>query len=848
MTALWLRSVRRRPYTLVLLCLLSTVAVMTSVLGPLLVRAVSQSTLTSALADAGLAGRSVTVSSDAEAGECPVVKGQVMISSVDAERQRLRIGDQVEFGLAGSGDATLAVVGFYDAAASAESAGLIRPSSTQGVLAGIKGDPLVTPAEQAAELPLPFVVTARVTLQPGTTLADLPALLSSIDATRAAVNSQDRLVAFVSEVPDTLARVDAQARSAQILILVTGVQALFLAIFALTVVLQRVGRARAAEWGVGRLRGVPRPRWLGSIYLEPMVALLLGLPLGYLAGVAVGRGAVAWALRPDTPVDPWRWPVVASALAATAIAIGALVAVSLRSLRQPLADLVQQEAEARRLGVAGAVAHAGVFLLAAATVYQLVSGGLLSDSGGQLGLLAPGLLALAVAMLAVRGAVVAVRRLTTRPPRSMAALVVGRHAARSPSVLNPAMIIAVGVSLTVFATQVLAMSLRNQGLRADAVTGASRVLTVSVPRGGDLLAAVRAADPTGRYAMAVEDNAVGEFSGPARVVAVDADRLAAVSAWSTEWAGVADLAAALRGTTTPPIVLRGTEIAIDLAGVQVEEQPKTATADEPPPPPEVVLTVETAGGWQAVDLGRLSRSEQPVGQRLTGELPCADGCRLVALGLRAPADQPYEASFTVTAVSTDRQPTTESHDWLRAAGRWREQSVNQTVPDQTANIIPRPGPAGLAVQAFDRTGAGLTSMSPTDTVDPMPALLAPDTAVEQVPGQEDVGYGTGLDGQQQKLTIVGRASILPRALADGVLVDLDNARGLSDPAASQTIDQVWLAPGAPADLERRLTAQGLQVAASESLTVNRAALESQATSRGAAVAVVISAAALLLSL
>ena len=68
MTALWLRSIRRRPHTAVLLCLLSALAVLTAVLGPLLVRAVNQSTLSAALADGGLAGTSVTVSADVDAG------------------------------------------------------------------------------------------------------------------------------------------------------------------------------------------------------------------------------------------------------------------------------------------------------------------------------------------------------------------------------------------------------------------------------------------------------------------------------------------------------------------------------------------------------------------------------------------------------------------------------------------------------------------------------------------------------------------------------------------------------------------------------------------------------------
>ena len=72
-------------------------------------------------------------------------------------------------------------------------------------------------------------------------------------------------------------------------------------------------------------------------------------------------------------------------------------------------------------------------------------------------------------------------------------------------------------------------------------------------------------------------------------------------------------------------------------------------------------------------------------------------------------------------------------------------------------------------------------MSPTDTADPLPVLLAPGTSVEPAPGQQGVGYGAGLDGQQQKVLVVGQASILPRSLDNGVLVDLTNAQGLSDP-------------------------------------------------------------------
>src|SRR5690242_21614883 len=55
-------------------------------------------------------------------------------------------------------------------------------------------------------------------------------------------------------------------------------------------------------------------------------------------------------------------------------------------------------------------------------VYQLVTGGMLSASGPQLGLAAPAELAVALAVLATRLAVQVVRWATARPPRSLTAL------------------------------------------------------------------------------------------------------------------------------------------------------------------------------------------------------------------------------------------------------------------------------------------------------------------------------------------------------------------------------------------------------------------------------------------
>ncbi|MBP2415349.1 FtsX-like permease family protein [Microlunatus capsulatus] len=914
---LWLRSVQRRPHIAVLLCLLSAVAVMTSVLGPLLVRAVQQSTLSDALEASGLPGTSISVSGDAGAddpwlsvedlavaaveagrqaapqqwedpqvltrstsltfstartgaaptaalvnavdgdcgafrlteGRCPAAPGQAMLSTADATAREVAVGDRLSFSLARVPRTTVTVVGLYDADGSA-TAGLTRPGTTAGVAAGVEADPLVLSRRQAEELPLPVEISVRLALRPGLAVGDVPVVQASVEQLKTATNAQDRLLAVQSQLPEVLDRVDDQASAARVLVLVTDVQAVFLALFALAIVLQRIGRTRAGEWSVGRLRGVPRGRWLRSVLTEPLLAILVGLPLGFLAGSAVGRLGADLVLRPGTPVEPWRWPVVAAAVATTVVAVAALVGVTLPSIRRPLAELVQQESESRRLTTAGAVVHAGVFLLAAATIYQLVTGGRLSSSGPQLGLLAPGLFALAVALGAVRLAVVVVRRVTTRPPRGLASLVVGRHAARTPSSLNPAMVIAVGVALAVFASQVLVFSERNQGLRADAVTGASTVLGVSVAPGADLLTAVRAADPDGRQAMAVQQSAVVASNGAARILAVDSPRLAAVSSWSPDWAGVDDLAPALTAGQREPVVLRGERVDVELADLELLplQLPPSAPRDAvyPPPPPDLALTVEAQGRWQTVRLGPLERSARE--QRLTAALPCAAGCRLVSIGLAAGANAPYRATLTVTGVGTDVQPVADSAAWLALDQGWHEQTANDTQPEPTAMATPAASPDGLALVAFDEQGGSVTAVSPGDTVDPLPALLGPTTSLTPVPGRVGAVNGIGLDGQDQRLTVLGTAAVLPRWLDDGVLVDLGAARTLSDPAASQMVDQVWLAPGASPQLEERLAENGVRVQSRELLSTTREALEQQATTRGAAVAVVISVAALALSL
>lgn len=904
------RDLRGRLTINVLLCALSAVAVLTAVLGPLLVRAISQSTLQDAVAAGGPERTAITVSLDLSGeelsfasglvpavftpvqqgpaariwqapqlwtestdnvawaprprtgkleattrvrftddscagmvitdGRCPAEVGQALISSRDARRSHLVVGSTLTFRCPGVPERRLTVVGTYDA--NRADAPLTRPETKSGTTAAVTADPLVLTAAQLAELPLRMRASGRLVLEAGLSVQDEPLARQSVIAVSDALLEESSELRFDSQLVDFLDRVDAQTRDAQVLVAVTEVQALALAVFSLAVVLQRLARSRTAEWGIGRLRGVPRRRWLASIYAEPALALISGVPVGVVAGVLVAQGSVASNLRPGTPVEIWRWPVLVAALATALASLLALLAVSVPSVRRPLAELIQERSESRRLSRLAAAAQAVVVLSAALTGYELRVGGVLNTRGPQLGLLAPALFALALALLAVRMTVLVVRGVTSRPPRTLTALVVGRQAARAPSALNPAIVIAVGVALAVFASQVLLLSVRNQGLRATAVVGADSVLQVAVPAGSDLRSAVRAADPSGQVAMAVQETAARSDSGLSRIVAVDTTRLAAVSSWSPAWSGVGDLTAALHPPAGPPITLRGTRVEVTVSAVRVTPG-KPSIAGTSFADPVLTLTLDTGARWKTVSLGPVSR-----GPRLRGKMPCPKGCRIVGFGLVSAPGAPYEATVSITGVATDVSAERESRGWLRQQGRWHTRLGDTASPDPVAKAVPTASGAGLLVQVSDVEGGNAALVAPSDAIDPLPAVLAPGTPEEPFAGIADAAYGRGLNGQPQLLHIVGHASVLPRSLGDGVLVDLGNAARLSDPAENDAVSEVWLSGTAPADMERALTRAGLRIQSREDLDATRAALEQQPTTRAAAVARYLGCAALLLTL
>ncbi len=909
---MWWRGLRSRPLVSVLLAALSAVAVATAVFGPLLVRAVEQSSLADTVAAAG-AATSLTVRANGDAskdlgpvvsgteaalslvvvtpsrglwgpvqqwtetttnvtwqvddasshdtdegfsrlrvaddctgltltaGRCPLDSGETLVSTSDATQHGVEVGDTMSLQVIGVPETTrFSVVGLYDPTTVVTP--LSRPGQEPPATAVATADPLVVVASQVQSLPLPTLVSARVVLQRPVDLADLPLLRAALAELDQGVRAQDLTLVVVTRLGEVLDRVSSQTTAAVVLVGVVEVQALGLALFAVVVVLSRVAGARGAEWGAGRLLGIPRPRWFRSVYVEPGAVLLLGGFVGYAAALVVASLAVRAALRPGTPVEPWRWPVLGSAAAAGLLLLLALVVVSLPSLRRPLAELVAERAEAVGTTPLAAAAQAVVVLSAVLTVYVLGAGDVLGGRGPQVGLLAPALLALALALVAVRLAVVLVRRQARRPARSLVGLVVARQAARTPSSLSPAVVVAVGVALMIFAGQVLALSIRNQDLKADAVTGAATVLTVAAPPGKDLITAVDRADPSGRHAMAVRERAALGATGDQRIVAVDTSRLTAVAAWSPGWAGVAEVASSLRPPTAAPVELRGGRLEVHVESVRV--QPGEPLADGfAPAEPELSVTVDTGTGWRTVVLGKIAGRS-----RLSAAVPCDAGCRLVDIGLSSHAQQPYTAALRITGLGTDAEPVGPPADWLTEPGRWQPRVGGYFEPDPDAFAEADPGPAGLEVAFTDNDGGARPAVEPTDVLDPLPVLVGPRTDPEPYPGMDIAAFGTGLDGNGQLVRVVGRAEILPRALADGVLADLRSAQDLVDPRQDSSTAEVWLAPGAPPSVESSLEAAGFVVTGREQLADTSAALRHEPTTRGAAVAQVVARSTVVLTL
>jgi putative ABC transport system permease protein len=572
-----------------------------------------------------------------------------------------------------------------------------------------------------------------------------------------------------SGIPDLLGRIAAGQDSLGDAVQLAAVPLVLLCWFVLYLAVANSAFRRRAEAGLAGLRGVPRlTRWWLST-AEYAIPVLAGAALGYLAGLLV-MSIVADRTLPGSP------PVTVDADSAwyALAAVGGALAVGLfaqwRAIAAPVATLLRRVPARRPAGRLGAVEVVAV-ALAVAAGYQIRT----SDSGaGGLALLAPMFIALAVGLLAARLVGLVADRAGRRALRRGA---LGRALACLYLARQPSQARLLGALVTLFAVLGFAVTATDVGAaartaRVQAEVGAPRVLTVSSVSSRELLAAVRAADPEGRYAMA----AVPMSNSKLPLLAVDSTRLARVAIWHPGYGpSAAEAAHLLRPSEPTEVRLTGTAIEVRAT---VAAAPAKATL--------LARLLPARGRPVDVDLGELHAGT--ASYRASTKDCAAGGCRLLGLSYAIAAFARVQFDLTVHEIrqyGPDAVVVGPTGRWLPGDGS--DRAAVEGAPAGDGYRITYSG--GVQPKALLR---------PAGSPSPVPVLAA-----EPVPASIPNGDSPITVARAAALTVV------PGMGRRGALIDLayaDLATLTPTPAADP---EVWLAADAPPAVLDRLRDAGL---------------------------------------
>ncbi|WFE30165.1 hypothetical protein O7623_13690 [Solwaraspora sp. WMMD791] len=729
-------------------------------------------------------------------GACPADPGDVLISARTAERLGVDVGDRLTHQASRQAAIALTVTGTYQVADPHSpywAFGLLGTGAGTDDASTDSGDPAYATAGTLAATPASALSVDHHLILPGAAFIDGVDVASALR--RSAGGGSGRWLTRT----DAGILVNQINRHRQLVNLGVGVaagQLLLLSWFALFFAVRHTAEHRRRDLGLVKLRGGARWRvWLLTLG-QSGLPMLVGALIGLAAGVLCARLLAGAGPDPDRLATAAR---LAAAAAGTAVAgaLAAAIAADLSNARAGVVDLLRH-VPARHRGWRADVVDLIAVAVAAAGLYQAYTATTAPGEVSGVVLLAPALLALAVALIAGRFATPGAARAGAallrqgRLPAALAAL----HLARRPGTARLVALLTVAVALFGTAISGWTESLDARATRATHAVGTDQVLTVQARSRAHLLAAVRAADPSGRQAMAVVSNATGSAQ---QILAVDTARFAAVAAWHP-WYGsaAAEVAAAL----TAPIT-----------GVTVADGELRLTAVGPADVPVSVVAymVDQVGSPVTAVFGPLGPTSGEHRATVDGCGP--DGCRLTALELRQPGwngrPVPAEPGLTVTlrelAGTTtpvlDRAFFADLRNWRGpvAAGAI---GPALTVADGGLTVT-APGPGR------DRS----TRVHVIETPVPLPVVRSGPELAPELPGDPRLAV-FGADDLPVRYVAV--ADALPQARVRGYLVDLELADRLAGSAGSGDVPQVWLAPDAPADLADRLTAQGLTVIGVES--------------------------------
>jgi putative ABC transport system permease protein len=725
-------------------------------------------------------------------GRCPTGAGEVMVGEPSARAGKITVGNtlpmsqlkQTSDGPVPVGNVVpVSVVGVYRPTAPSEPYwGPVSPFPAVG-----PRDPQWEPVISSRttmllfRLEVPEFQQMDLVPRPGTLtprrLAALPHEIADLTALATAAD-----IHVSSGVPELSGRVAANRTLLGLLVPMAAVPVILLCWYVVFLAVGYASEERRAELGLVALRGSGRGQrwWLAAA--ESVLALLVGAPVGYLAGHWVAWLGIRLTSGPsDVPVtaaDAW-W-----ALAALAGALAAALLALRRDLATPTTELLRRvPSRAAWWRTAGAeVVVLGV--AAAAVVDQRTSGG---RAHGLLPVLVPAVLMLAGGLLVAR----LLGPMATRAGRRALArgrLAVGLAAidlARRPASRRVLALLVVGTALMTFAVTTADVGERARIDRAGVEAGAAHVVQVQAVPPAELLHAVRTVDPRGTFAMAAVS--VPVTGTTANFLAVDSPRLAATAVWPDRSGGVppASVPDRIRPARPESIRVDGADLIVD---ADVAEGPD-GTVDL-----RATVVSVPLGDSAEVLVGRLRAGRHAY----TASVPlCRRGCRLASLTLEQMVDAAGDRDLAVTIREIrQRDPDrviARAAD-LADPARWRDPEAATGSPVIAPNG--RDG-LGLRLPAEHRT----VTVKVADAPQPLPLLVS---------GSGAAGVAQGLDGSELAAAPVATVPLLPRLGANGMLADLEYLLA-STPTSNTLRSEVWLGYGAPADAVDRLQEQGLIV-------------------------------------
>ncbi len=735
-----------------------------------------------------------------EDGVCPTRAGDVMMLGADAASIHYDVGDTITFpGFAGA----LRVVGLYsvpeDMAAFwfDESRFFTGPPANSQSGTTFKPAPLVAdPSSFDALRPGRWSVdvdrflTSSVQISPDDVKAarrdvvNLPQVLRSEHGGTFTVSKDNGLQYVIAEIDhnrDVAGRTVAPAVVSLVLV-------------ALALLVRLLGAAagqRRTELALAALRGLSARQMWSFGLAEPLILLVVAVPLGVLLGYGLGVWLTGLWLIDGVPVHIG----VPSALAAAAVwlaAVAATVATVRTALSEPLSSQlagVRRPVRATRWTL---VAKIGLVVAAVAVVASSLTASDRSDPSMS-DLVLPLLLAAATG-LAMTAATVWLagwwsRRSASR--RGITAFVATRAVSRRREGTLVILPLTAALAISVFATGVYSAAASWRASTAATRVGAD-VSYRSASTLPDTVALTHRIDPDGRWLMAAGVISQGDYG---EKLVVDAPRLARVAVWPDTWTPGMDAAtvADLLGPRGPELTLRGSTFRMTL------DNRVASSADAV----GVSVDVETAGGENR------SMFFGPFGPGRTTSATtigfCTVSCRVrsVLVGGPAASAAVLDGTASIARLTADGQPVDEFVD----PARWRSiVSPLGLTPDSTSIDT---GVNGLTLDLDTGGESALGGVSPSDVPAYRPVLMgrSEDTRVERAQGDLLVVKTDALEGLPVRS--VGETDSMPFIGPRGLLIDYTMmARDQSIP--QESTDVYVLARGdTPRNVIAKLTGAGV---------------------------------------